>query len=268
MIQKTVEWALASKLLIKFVGESSHMKINPDVVLPDSLRKGDVVQIETKEDGGKTVVTKIEKVTAKEKQEEKTVEQPKQEVVKEEPIKVKSEVKETKKVEEKVSKPETPKTEVKKPIVEDKKIIVETRTLTINSLCQVDNKVKLCFKEGNYKDGWKWVFVDEKIGKTPKDVIDLGIVANAKCEITFTNDVATKIDVLDTPKKEESDQKLTKTTSSETNSSIEKQVSLKESGLIINALIAKDSELVNSVEKIKILQIELTKNGLEAMKKA
>lgn len=257
-IQKVVEWCIVKRRVIKFQGEENSIKVEEKTDLP-MLRKGNNVVVEIKNVDGKDVVSAISKVDAVEEVEVK------QEVKKEEP-------KAEQKVEEKVV--EKPKEVVKseEKVVEQKVEVkeekpVETKTLTIANVWTN----KIVFKESPI-NGIKWFTLDEKYGKTQEELIKNGYTANTQVEAGLQENKIVEIKILAKPetKKEEKKQESRQTSSFDmsTNESIMRQVAVKEADILIAALINVQSEAINSVEKIKTLQKELTKNALQAMKEA
>jgi len=138
----------------------------------------------------------------------------------------------------------------------------DTKLWTVKAVAK--NKKVIKFEEST--EAWDKVSAEvEKL-----DLAGLGIVPKAKVLVTFdANNVVTAISKAaeeaatstDTPP-----DTSTYDNSNTTNTSIEKQVVLKEAGAIVRSLIEMAREETNSIENVKTVLKDIMKAGLEAMK--
>ncbi len=245
---KKVLYFIAKKGMVKFYEDNEKYNLSKElmdsgVFIANPIAKGDVVEITNEKD----IITSLKKVdgvveekVAEVKKEEKKVE----EVVK--PV-INEASTEVTKVSEKVEAKQEEKTDVK-------------YTKGIYTIAGVYED-KRCFEEGKIND-CKWISFS-KFG-TKDELLTKNLVANVKVEIEVEDNVAKNYRIIEQPKEEKAEEKKSVTQKTDTNSSIEKQVALKEAGAIVRSLIESPNTTLSTTE-VKELLTELTNVAYEAL---
>jgi hypothetical protein len=238
MIKKTVFYFVPAKALIKFKEDDESLIIVDAVMTSenlakDSLKNGDVVEVE---------IGEVEIKTGKKEQRVIKLQRVKEETTEEKP-------KETKKAEDK----------------KETKSESESETVTKEILCVSKYGLKFVNEDN-------WInFSDELQNQNPKQMGAIAkntitaTIVDGKIASFFTVEV-TKPQESKEQNKPEQNTKKSEPYESTTNNSIERQVALKESGAIIRSLIEIKDERVNTDEKIMNLIKTLTKVCLDAVR--
>jgi hypothetical protein len=246
---KKVLYFIAKKGMVKFYEDNEKYNLSKELMdkgdfITNPINKGDVVEITAEKD----IITSLKKVDG-------VVEEKKVEIKEEKTTEIKEEV--VKPVEEAVVK-EAIEEQVVEKEVEEKKEVKKTKGIYTIAGVYED---KRCFTEGKIND-CKWLSFS-KFG-TKEELIEKKLLANVKVEIEVEDNVVQHYRIIEQPKEEKVEEKKPVTQKTDTNSSIEKQVSLKEAGAIVRSLIeSSNTPLITS--EVKELLTELTKTAYEAL---